>query len=515
MNSSKKIRLALFLSGVMTLSTAFSAFAENGVGPAFDPRYNPDMETTAESQAPETAGPTESPVIDATAPETETQGPATQNPEVLTPETQTPDTETPETPETPETETPETETPAPETETPVTEPQTPGAVSPQPRLQTTLYLNSRQWSQPYVNDQWCGPGDQTFSAISIYMEYAIGNLCYRTYSATNGWTNWALNGQQTTVPADMAPVEAIQLRFDGPVLDEYDLFYSAVLMDGTATGWGKNGMSVGSMNMNNPIKAFRIAFFRKADPADLAVGDALISLHTEGIQNIDGQLRYIHGDGSNFTGWAWDESQRYYFVDSYPVTGWQYIDGYKYYFAEDGKLVEDLEPIIGAQGPYLIKINKQMNTTTIYVADGANGYIIPLKSFLCSCGDDTPIGTFKTPEKYRWRLMNSGVSCQYATRLGPGLSFLLHSIIYDVQNINTMHADTYNYLGVAHSAGCIRFTSGDAKWIYDHCPIGTTVQVYNSPIAGPYDRPTIAAVIPSTQTWDPTDPVAVAQFGLQ
>ena len=84
MNSSKKIRLALFLSGVMTLSTAFSAFAENGVGPAFDPRYNPDMETTAESQAPETAGPTESPVIDATAPETETQGPATQNPEVLT-----------------------------------------------------------------------------------------------------------------------------------------------------------------------------------------------------------------------------------------------------------------------------------------------------------------------------------------------------------------------------------------------------------------------------------------------
>ena len=144
MNSSKKIRLALFLSGVMTLSTAFSAFAENGVGPAFDPRYNPDMETTAESQAPETAGPTESPVIDATAPETETQGPATQNPEVLTPETQTPDTETPETPETPETETPETETPAPETETPVTEPQTPGAVSPQPRLQTTLYLNSRQ-----------------------------------------------------------------------------------------------------------------------------------------------------------------------------------------------------------------------------------------------------------------------------------------------------------------------------------------------------------------------------------
>ncbi len=311
----------------------------------------------------------------------------------------------------------------------------------------------------------------------------------------------------------MAPIEAVQLRFDGPVLDEYDLYYTAVLSDGTETGWGKNGMTVGSMNQGNPIRALRMAFFRKADLPDIVVGNSVVSAHPDGIQYIDGQLRYIHGDGSNFTGWGWDEGQRYYFVDSYPVTGWQYIDGYKYYFAEDGKLVEDLEPIIGAQGPYLIRINKEMNTTTIYVADGQNGYIIPLKSFLCSCGDDTPVGTFRTPEKYRWRLMNSGVSCQYATRLGAGLSFLLHSIIYDIADINTMHPDTYNYLGVARSSGCIRFTTGDAKWIYDHCPIGTTVEVYNSPVPGPYDRPTILAAIPSTQTWDPTDPLAVAQFG--
>ena len=512
MNSRKKIRLAFFLSGVLSLSSAFCAFAENGVGPAFDPRYNPDMEAPAESQAPETVGPTESPVIDTSVSDTEVSVPETQSPETQSPETQTPDTTSPET-QTPETEPPDTQ-PS-ETEAPVTETQTPAAVSPQPRLQTTLLLSRQQWSQPYINDQWCGTGDETFYSISIFMEYAIGNLYYRAYTASNGWTNWAMNGQQTAIPADMAPIEALQLRFDGPVLDEYDLFYSAVLMDGTATGWAKNGMSVGSMNQNNPIKALRMAFFRKADPADITVGDALISVHTDGIQYIDGQLRYIHGDGSNYTGWAWNESQRYYFVDSYPVTGWQYIDGYKYYFAEDGKLVEDLEPIIGAQGPYLIKINKEMNTTTIYVADGANGYIIPLKSFLCSCGDDTPVGTFKTPEKYRWRLMNSGVSCQYATRLGAGLSFLLHSIIYDVQDINTMWPETYNYRGVARSAGCIRFTSGDAKWIYDHCPIGTTVQVYNSPIAGPYDRPTIAAVIPSTQRWDPTDPIALAQFGQQ
>lgn len=67
-------------------------------------------------------------------------------------------------------------------------------------------------------------------------------------------------------------------------------------------------------------------------------------------------------------------------------------------------MVEDLEPIIGANGPFLIRINKQMNCMTIFVQDGANGYIIPLKSFLTSTGEDTPVGTFHTPEKYRWRL---------------------------------------------------------------------------------------------------------------
>ena len=59
-----------------------------------------------------------------------------------------------------------------------------------------------------------------------------------------------------------------------------------------------------------------------------------------------------------------------------------------------------------------------MNCTTIYAKDGANGFIIPYKAFLCSTGDDTPIGTFRTPEKLRWQLMLSGVYCQYLTRLG-------------------------------------------------------------------------------------------------
>ncbi len=465
MKKTRKLQLTLLLTGVMALNSSLCSLAANNVGPGFDPNLNPGLqeETPAASQE----------------------------------DNQTPPEEA--VPETP-----------PEAEAPQSD-----RIIQMPRLQTTVLLSQHQWSQPFVNDQWCDAGDQTFYSISIFMENAVGNILYRAYTSTNGWTNWVMNGQQTNIPADFAPIEAVQIRFSGAVGNNMDIYYSGMFADETQTGWGKNGATVGSINKGMPLKAFRMAFFRKGDTPSLDMAKPVVSDHADGIQTIDGALRYIHGDGSNFTGWGWLGNDRYYFVDSYPVTGWQYIDGYKYYFAEDGKLVQDLEPLIGANGPFLLRINKEMNTTTVYVQDGANGYIIPLKSFLCSCGDDTPVGTFRTPEKYRWRLMNSGVSCQYATRLGSGLSFLFHSIIYDRADINTMWPETYNYLGVARSAGCIRFTSGDAKWIYDNCPIGTTVEVYNSLIPGPYERPAIEDVIPSDQHWDPTDPLAVAQYGQQ
>ena len=42
----------------------------------------------------------------------------------------------------------------------------------------------------------------------------------------------------------------------------------------------------------------------------------------------------------------------------------------------------DLEPVMGNNGPFLISINKQMNCMTIFAQDGANGFIIPVKTIL-------------------------------------------------------------------------------------------------------------------------------------
>lgn len=373
-----------------------------------------------------------------------------------------------------------------------------------PRLQTTVMIGDSNWSQPFVNDAWITNNGEGFHGLSTFLTNIVGNVLYRTYTSSTGWSPWVLNGQQTTNYANDVNIEAIQMRFSGYVNNQFDIYYTAKLEDGTTMGWAKNGTATGTMGTGHYITGFRMAFYAKNSAFPYSTEKPLISAVPDGIQQVDGALRYVNGDGSAFTGWAWSGNERYYFVDSNPVTGWQYIDGFKYYFDETGRMLKDLEPVMGANGPFLISINKQMNTMTVFAKDGERGFIIPVKSFLTSTGPDTPLGTFQTPAKYRWRDMNHGIFTQYATRIWKG--FLIHSILYSKPNGMTLDSSTYNYLSIAESAGCIRLLSGDAKWVYDHCALGTTVTIYNSPVPGPYERPAIEQIIPDSQTWDPTDP---------
>ena len=152
-----------------------------------------------------------------------------------------------------------------------------------------------------------------------------------------------------------------------------------------------------------------------------------------------------------------------------------------------------------------------MKTMTVYAKDGDNGYIMPVKVILNTIGPDTPVGTFKTYEKYRWKFMHDDIYCQYLLRFKNG--FILHSIIYQPQPTSyNLVASTYNYLGKNQSDGCVRMTSGDAAWVYTNCGVGTQITIYNDEwTPGPFDRPAIQKGIPFNQNYDPTDPVIVAK----
>lgn len=153
--------------------------------------------------------------------------------------------------------------------------------------------------------------------------------------------------------------------------------------------------------------------------------------------------------------------------------------------------------------PYYIKVNKQQNCVTVYEKDKAGKYTKPVKAMACSTGPDTPLGTYNTLIKYRWKLLMGDVWGQYSTRIVDGILF--HSVWYYKMDETTLSATQYNKLGASASHGCIRLTVEDAKWIYDNCPVGTTVEIYNAKDPGPLGKPK-SIKLPVGTGWDPTDP---------
>ena len=82
------------------------------------------------------------------------------------------------------------------------------------------------------------------------------------------------------------------------------------------------------------------------------------------------------------------------------------------------------------------------------------------------------------------------------------------SVPYSKQDNSTLLYRSYNKLGNAASHGCVRLTTADAKWIYDCCPLGTTVMIYDSWGGTVLPKPSAVKISASDgrRGWDPTDP---------
>lgn len=149
--------------------------------------------------------------------------------------------------------------------------------------------------------------------------------------------------------------------------------------------------------------------------------------------------------------------------------------------------------------PYKIKINKGTNVVTIYTSDGD-----PYTAFTCSVGWATPTGTYKTKEKYTWHELMGPSYGQYCTRITEGILF--HSVWYYTPDKDNQSYSNYNKLGELASHGCCRLTVAAAKWIYDNCPTGTEVKIFNGDSKDdPLGKPKTISVS-GYSGWDPTDP---------
>lgn len=164
----------------------------------------------------------------------------------------------------------------------------------------------------------------------------------------------------------------------------------------------------------------------------------------------------------------------------------------------------DNSTAVTASHPYRIMVNRLANCITIYMLDENNQYTVPYKAMICSTGgENTPMGTFKISSKYEFKALFYKSYGQYCSRIYG--SILFHSSGNNSLNKNDLNAADFNQLGEGVSHGCIRLTVEDAKWIYDNCPSGTEVVVYEDENPGPLGKPEVIKV-PLDTVWDPTDP---------
>ena len=107
--------------------------------------------------------------------------------------------------------------------------------------------------------------------------------------------------------------------------------------------------------------------------------------------------------------------------------------------------------------------------------------------------------------------MDGQVYGQYVTRITPHKGILFHSVPYWINgDKGSLEYEEYNKLGTIASLGCIRLATVDSKWIFDNCPYGTTVVIYDDPDnLGPLGKPESIQIDLENELlrgWDPTDP---------
>lgn len=170
----------------------------------------------------------------------------------------------------------------------------------------------------------------------------------------------------------------------------------------------------------------------------------------------------------------------------------------------------EIETLPANELPYLVMVNRIMNCITVYTKDDSGQFTIPVKAIVCSTGregHETPMGTFNTSDMFKWAVMADRSCAQYVYRFKN--SYLFHSVPYLSMTKDTLETEEYNKLGSAASLGCVRMSVADAIWIYENCPVNTTVIIYDDPTTpGPLGKPeSIKIPLDSPYAgWDPTDP---------
>lgn len=159
-----------------------------------------------------------------------------------------------------------------------------------------------------------------------------------------------------------------------------------------------------------------------------------------------------------------------------------------------------------AKNLYAIKVNRTANCVTVYTYDEKGKYTVPVRAMVCSTGlnNATITGDYTIGIKTEWLFLVGDVFGRYIS--GISGDYLFHSVPYYTLNEQDLEVEEFNKLGEQASQGCVRLAVSDAKWIYDNCPTGTNVSIYDDvETAGPLGKPDTIKITDFNNKWDPTD----------
>ncbi len=140
-----------------------------------------------------------------------------------------------------------------------------------------------------------------------------------------------------------------------------------------------------------------------------------------------------------------------------------------------------LKKVMEAEPKYLIKVSKRTHIMSIYSRDESGNHTILKAEYKVATGRTpglTPVGTFTLGTKQLWHEWWSGGSASpYTTSYANGL--YIHGPIYRSKNFNTVFPTSVSEIGFNKTSGCIRTSVEAAKFVYDNCVQGTTIEITN------------------------------------
>ncbi len=110
---------------------------------------------------------------------------------------------------------------------------------------------------------------------------------------------------------------------------------------------------------------------------------------------------------------------------------------------------------------------------------GSDASLTLVREMVCSTGlyNTTPTGVFTATRRgNRWHYFTK-FFCWAQYSYGISGDILFHSVLYNGRNENTLVKSSVRNLGRKASHGCIRLPVEDAKWIFENCESGTTVEI--------------------------------------